>query len=78
MQIQTQIYHRDYRGSITWTWRPRTAFVWNASSEKGTTATGENIAKGTMDPGVDCFGSTLVWYGKLAGQVWFGVVGLLW
>ena len=77
MQIQTQIYNRDYRGSITWTWRSRTAFVWNASSEKGTTAAGENIAKGTMDPGVDCFGSTLVW----SSLVWcsrFAMAGLVW
>ena len=39
----------------------------------------QNIAKGTTDPGVDCFNQQL-WFG-LMGLVWlgwFGLVGLVW
>ena len=42
----------------------------------------ENIAKGTTDPGVDCF-DQLFWFGRFAsvclvGKVCFGMVGLVW
>ena len=42
----------------------------------------ENIAKGTTDPGVDCFDQKF-WFGRpssvcLVGYLWFGLVGLVW
>ena len=40
----------------------------------------KNIAKGTTDPGVDCFDQKF-WFGRLVRWVWlgrFGLVGLVW